>query len=452
MSKTIGNGGRAGEPGPSLKPRTSGGKAPGAEESRRMPRKKVLVSAYACNPSGSLHLHPGEDLTGWRFVEQVSRFHDVWVITHEYNREGIRAAGAGGEERRARFHFLKLPRPLDALYRVEFGQRIYYYLWQIAAWRAARRLHRKIGFDLAQHVTFGNDWIASYIGAFLPVPFIHGPVGGGQRTPRPLLREYTFGGRLSERGRNAAQWIGRRDPVRRRALRRAGAILVCNRETMARIPRKSRGKAVLFPVNGIAREDLGIRFPEARNDGTFRVFMAGRFHRLKGFAIALRAFAAFAGERPGAEMTVVGDGPEEGRLRRLIEDAGVRDRVTLKSWMSRPDLLSAMAASDVFLFPSFRDGGAAVVVEAMASSKPVVCLNSGGPGFHVQPGWGFRIPPGRPDEVVQGLARALSVLAKDRELLRAMGRAARERAEEYYLWDRHGERLLEIYRKILNDD
>jgi len=417
-----------------------------------MTRKKVLVSAYACNPSGSLYLHPGEDLTGWRFVEQISRFHDVWVITHEYNREGIRAAGAGEEGRGVRFHFIKLPPPLGGLYKVEFGQRIYYYLWQVAAWRAARRLHRKIGFDLAHHVTFGNDWIPSYIGAFLPVPFIHGPVGGGQRTPRPLLREYTFSGRLSERGRNFAQWVGRRDPVRRRALKKAVAILVCNKETMARIPKKSRGKTELFPVNGIAREDLGLRSPNGPNGGPFRVFMAGRFHRLKGFAIALRAFAAFARECPGSEMAVVGSGPEEEKLRQIIDTAGIRDRVTMKSWMSRADLLAAMGSSDVFLFPSFRDGGGAVVVEAMACSKPVVCLDSGGPGFHVQPGWGFKIPPARPDKVVEELARALSVLAKDRELLRAMGRAARERAEQFYLWDRQGDRLSEIYRIALHED
>jgi glycosyltransferase involved in cell wall biosynthesis len=222
-------------------------------------------------------------------------------------------------------------------------------------------------------------------------------------------------------------------------------------ETMARIPKKSRGKTVLFPVNGIAREDLGPRPPNGPNGGPFRVFMAGRFHRLKGFAIALRAFAAFARECPGSEMTVVGSGPEEKNLRRIIDAAGVRDRVTMKSWMSRADLLAAMGSSDVFLFPSFRDGGGAVVVEAMACSKPVVCLDSGGPGFHVQPGWGFKIPPARPDKVVEELARALSVLAKDRELLRAMGRAARERAEQFYLWDRHGDRVNEIYREVLHE-
>jgi len=417
-----------------------------------MTRKKVLVSAYACNPSGSLELHPGEDLTGWRFVEQISRFCDVWVVTHEYNREGIRASSEALERRGVRFHFVKLPAFLGGLYKVQFGQRIYYYLWQIAAWRAARRLHRKVGFDLAHHVTFGNDWIPSYIGAFLPVPFVHGPVGGGQRTPRPLLREYTLGGRLSERGRTIAQWVGRRDPVRRLALKKAKAILVCNRETRVRIPRACRGKVVDFPVNGIAREDLAPADLEKGRDGKFRVFMAGRFHRLKGFGLAVRAFASFARDCPGAEMTIVGSGPEETRLQKFIDEAGIRSRVTIKPWMRRAELLAAMGASDVFLFPSFRDGGGAVVVEAMASSTPVICLDSGGPGFHVQPGWGFKISPAPPDAVAEGLVRALKVIAKDRELLRALGRAARERAEDYYLWDRHGERLLQIYRRALNED
>ena len=416
-----------------------------------MKKPRVLLSAYACNPSGSLALHPGEDLTGWRLVEQAGRSNEVWVITHAYNREGVRAGQAAGGAKGVRFRFLELPPPFGLLYKVEFGQRIYYYLWQVAALGVARRLHREAGFDLVHHATFGNDWIASWTGAFLPVPYVHGPVGGGQRTPRPLLREYTAGGRLSEFGRTAAQWVGRRDPVRRLALRKARAILVCNRETRARIPASCRNKVVEFPVNGIARADLAPARTRPAG-GPFRVLMAGRFHRLKGFGLGLRAFAAFARENPEAELTIVGSGPEEGRLRRTVEEAGLGTRVVLAAWMPRAELLAAMAASDVFLFPSFRDGGGAVVVEAMAAGLPVVCLDSGGPGFHVRPGWGFKVAPARPEQVVADLARALKVLAGDRELCQAMGRAARQRAEEYYLWDRHGERLDAIYRKARSGD
>ncbi len=414
-----------------------------------MTKKRILVSAYACNPSGAVHLHPGEDLAGWRFVEQIARFHDVWVITHEYNREGVLAGLAAGGAKGVRFRFLALPPPLGALYKIDFGQRIYYYLWQVAALRAARRLHREVRFDLAHHVTFGNDWIPSWIGAFLPVPFIHGPVGGGQRTPRGLLEEYTFGGRLSELARNAAQWLGRRDPVRRRCLRKAKAILVCNRETRDRIPESRRGKTMYFPVNGVAREDMDPGGPADSGPRPFRVFTAGRFHRLKGFALAVKGFRLFARSFPDSEFVIAGRGPEEAALRRLVAKLGLVEKVRFTGWLPRASLLHEMRLADVFLFPSFRDGGAAVVVEAMAAGKPVIGLDSGGPGLHIQPGWGFKIDPQDPVHVAGEIARALETLHRDPAQRAAMGEAARRRAEEYYLWDRHGDRFLEIYAQAL---
>lgn len=415
-----------------------------------MRKLRVLVSAYACNPLGSPELHPGEDLTGWRLVHQLARFHEVHVLTHAYNRQGIPSPAANTEETETavNFHFISLARPLGLLYKVEFGQRIYYYLWQIRAWREARRLHRRLGFDLAHHVTFGNDWLASFIGAFLDVPFVLGPVGGGQRTPRGLMGEYTVGGRLSERGRNTAQWFGRRDPVRRRCLRRARAILVCNRETRAKIPKAFREKVLYFPVNGVSASDFGTA-PAAGNPGLFRVFMAGRFHRLKGFALAVKGFGLFAERNPDAEFLIIGNGPEEENLKRLIRGLGLGSCVRIAGWLAREDLLREMRASDVMLFPSFRDGGGAVVVEAMASAKPVICLDSGGPGLHIEPAWGFKIEPRDPAFVAAEIARALETLCRDRVLAGRMGEAARRRAEEFYLWDRHGERLAAIYEKAL---
>jgi glycosyltransferase involved in cell wall biosynthesis len=417
-----------------------------------MKKLKVLVSAYACNPLGSPELHPGEDLTGWRLVHQIARFHDVWVLTHSYNSRGISPDAEASDNSGIRFRFVRLPRPLDLLYKIEFGQRIYYYLWQIKAWRKARRLHGEIGFDIAHHVTFGNDWIASYIGAFLPVPFILGPVGGGQRTPRGLLAEYTRGGRLSERGRNAAQWLGRKDPIRRLCLRKAAAILVCNQETRDRIPKSRRSKAIFFPVNGVSSGDIASGTQPVPSSRSFRVLTAGRFHRLKGFALAVRGFHLFSRGFPDAELVIAGNGPEEESLRRLVGELGLGSKVRFTGWLPRAALLREMGRADVFLFPSFRDGGAAVVVEAMAAGKPVIGLDSGGPGFHIQPGWGFKIDPRDPAYVIGEISRALEALKRDPALAAAKGEAARRRVEEYYLWEKHGDRLREIYGRVLGSD
>ncbi len=414
-----------------------------------MTKLRVLVSAYACNPSGSVHLHPGEDLTGWRLVEQLGRFHDLWVIAHGYNKPGVESTRPEATAGSPRFIFVELPAGLKWLYRIEFGQRIYYYLWQIKAWRVARKLHKEFRFDVAHHVTFGNDWIASYIGAFLPVPFVWGPVGGGQRTPKPLRSEYSLYGRFAEDTRNIAQWFGRRDPVRRRAVRRAKALLVCNDETRELVPERFRDKALFFPVNGISENDILPRPVRVREPGAFRVMTAGRLHRLKGFALAVRAFARFASERPDARMLIIGKGPEEERLKRLIGDLGLGDSVTIRDWLPREKVLEEMRSSNVFLFPSFRDGGGAVVVEAMASGLPVICLDSGGPGSHIQEEWGIKIGPADSERVVGEMARALKALRDDEPLRAALGEAARKRAAAYYPWRAHGDRLHEIYRSVV---
>jgi glycosyltransferase involved in cell wall biosynthesis len=379
-------------------------------------------------------------------MEQLARFHDLWVITHRYNEAGITEALAEKLLPNVRFHFVELHRGLKWLYRIEFGQRIYYYLWQIKAWRVARKLHREVRFDAAHHLTFGNDWIPSFIGAFLPVPFLWGPVGGGQRTPKPLLKEYSLYGRFAEFARNCAQGVGRRMRVRKRCLKKARAVLVCNRETRTRMPSKYQDKILYFPVNGIAGEDFVDEAScQIKNGQRFKIITAGRLHRLKGFSLAVEAFGAFAEKHPESEMVIIGEGPEEGGIRGLISRLGLEDKIRILPWLPRREVLANMRSSDVFLFPSFRDGGGAVVVEAMGSGIPVIVLDSGGPGAHVSEAWGIKVVPGSPESVIGGMAAALEKFHKDPTSRQRMGEAGRKRAMEFYAWDRLGERMQDIY-------
>jgi glycosyltransferase involved in cell wall biosynthesis len=251
--------------------------------------------------------------------------------------------------------------------------------------------------------------------------------------------------------RRTAQWGGRHDYVRRRCLRKAKAILVCNKETRAKIPRRSQSKVFYFPVNGMSREDLDLMPASEPTSGTFRILTAGRMHRLKGFALAIKAFARFAAEVPNAEFKIIGMGEEEAALRALAAERGVADKVVFIPWMARPDLLRTMASADVFLFPSYRDGGGAVVVEAMAAGKPVIVLDSGGPGSHIEEGWGVKIAPGEAEVTARAFSDALLALYRDPARRAALGQAARRRVLDFYIYDREGERMQEIYRFALGE-
>ena len=414
-----------------------------------MSRLRVLVSAYACHPLATEESFPGEAILGWNIVRQLCRFHDVTVLTRSYNRDALER---GLKERglEADCRYVTLPGALSPLLDHYLGFSLYYLFWQMKAFGMARRLVRESRFDVFHQVTFANDWMPSFIGAYLPMPFIWGPLGGAHRTPAPLLPELGSRFRRKEMVREALKDFWRATPFRRRGLRRAAAILVCNRETEAALAAVGP-KLRFFPVNGIDAEELPTAPAAGAGPGPgFRVLFAGRLDPIKGLKLGVRAFAKFSASEPRAVFEIIGSGEAEAEVRALIRSLSLEDRIKLIPWMSRDELMRRFGSCDVLLFPSFRDGGGAVVVEAMACAKPVVCLDTGGPAFHVRDAWGIKVPAGDPAAVVDGLAAALARLAANPALRERMGRAGLERVQSYYLWDILGDRLAEIYGEVLS--
>lgn len=413
-----------------------------------MTRRRVLACAFTCSPPGTPGFTGGEDVLGWNLLQQIARFHDVWAITHSEDRASIEEVLDKHPVNGLHFIYIGLPSWLKHLLKFQGGHQLYYYVWQIKAYLAARRLQRSHGFDLFHHITYANDWMVNFIGAFLPIPYIRGPGGGAHRTPKGLEQEYTLGGRLWERVRSWGQWLFRHDPLFLKGQNRAHAILVCNRDSYEKISANWSHKVHLFPVSGVDAKELSLPLLTKQKDRDFKVLTAGSLIRVKGFGLAIKAFSLLTDKYPNSRLTIAGEGPEEPRLRRLIHQSQIDDRVEFLGAVPRPELMSIMASSDALLFPSLRDGGGTVVVEAMSVGKPVVCLDISGPGLHVSESSGIKVTPSTPTETAQNLAAALERLYLDEDLRVSLGEAARERAREYYSWDRLGERLMEIYQSV----
>ena len=414
-----------------------------------MRKLKVLACAFACCPPGTPGFAGGEDVLGWNLPLQIGRRHDVWVLTDGSNRASVRKALADSPAPNIHFQFVDLPRVLHRLTSIQGGIQFYYWLWQIRAYFTARRLHREHRFDLFHHITYANDWMASYTGALLPVTYVRGPGGGAHRTPKGFETEYPSRGRVWEVIRSVGQWLFRTDPLFKKGQNKAKAILLCNRESIEAVPKKWAGKVQNFPVNGISTHDLELTAAPDAPNGEFRVITAGSLLRVKGFGLAIKAFGEFAKDVPSARFTIVGGGPEEPRLRAITQRLALEEVVTITGAMPRDQLLKQISNHDVFLFPSLRDGGGAVIVEAMCAGKPVVCIDSGGPGVHVSAETGVKIAPTSPEQVASEMAAALHRLHQDKDLRESLGNRARQVAERDYHWDRLGDRLMEIYREVL---
>lgn len=396
----------------------------------------------------------GGDLMAWNLVRRIGRVHQLWVLTDARNRNPIEAGLKKEPLPNVQFVFVDLPAWMRLLVRSqEGGIQFVAYLWQWVAYFLARRLHQQVRFDAFHHLTYENDWMASVMGAFLPVPYLRGPGGGAHRTPKTFTRRYPLHERLWERVRVIGQWLFRHDPIFVLGQGRARVILVCNQEALQAIPPRWRHKAQLLPINGVPAAALRSFASEPSSDRKFRVLTAGRLICLKSIDLAIRAFAEFVhrtgSDVYGAEFTIIGDGPELGRLQDLARRLGIEKQVRFEGWKSQEELWSSMRCCDAFIFPSLRDGGGAVVVEAMAAGKPVVCFDFGGPGMHINEDCGFKVPALEPEQAVRDMAAALERLYTDGDLRVRMGRAAHRRAEQVYDWDRIAERVLEVYRAAL---
>jgi glycosyltransferase involved in cell wall biosynthesis len=392
-------------------------------------RLKVLVAAYACEPDkGS---EPG---VGWNMAKQISREHETWVVTKDNNRAPIERALAKHPNPNLHFVYVGLPRWLTFWKKGPRGVRPYYYLWQFAAWLAARRLGREVDFDLAHHVTFVNDATFSFLG-LLPYPYVWGPIGSNTLCPPVLLTGWRsfradrvrYGLRVALRSFDPLYWL---------CAARATLIVGISRETGDRFPLSwlARRKFLVSPAIGV--EEVPYLKKERGVSDRFRVLFVGSLIYLKGPHLAVRAFARFAAAgRADAEFCIVGDGPMRAHLHRLAVELGVADRVHLFGWLDRQTVLEEMANADVFLFPS-AEGGGMVVLEAMAHGLPVVCLDGGGPGEMVCETAGIRIPIGQAHETIAGLATALLTLATDQDLGGRIAIAAAASIRARRLWTR----------------
>ncbi len=398
-------------------------------------RPSILLSSFACAPGrGS---EPG---LGWAVVQAARQLGDVTVITAAANRPVIeRERPPAG----VNWVYVELPRPLQWMAGCGGWHYAYYVFWQLAAFAAARHLCRRNSFDLVHHVTYTASWTLTLMG-YLGLPFIFNG-GGREATPVRFLRAMSRRQAAFEvlRGALLVAWfhLAAAPFVARRA-----------RVIVTSSPPESWGRygprVIRMPMGALGARDL--QRPLAYRGGTdarFRVLLAGVLVGLKGFRLALEAFARLRQSVSDAELWIAGDGPERGFLERRSTELELSTAVRFLGWVPREHMPGVIDSCDVLVHPSLHEQLGYVLLEAMAAGRPALCLARGGP--EVMPGV-VAVPAFSPDQVVQDLAEVLTRLARDPTERARIGMEGRKAVREAYSTEALVHRLDGLYRRAVS--
>ena len=409
-------------------------------------RLRVLMSAYACEPGkGS---EPG---VGWNLAKAMAERHDVWVLTRANNQPVIEAELAERPVSNLHFLYYDLPRWASWWKRGGRGVQAYYYLWQLAAAKVGRSAHAKLDFDIAHHVTFVKYWAPAAAG-FTGIPFVWGPVGGGESMPRTFLKGLSLRSRAYEWARSVARWLGEHDPWVRGTANRARVAIATTPETATKLSKLVRCPVIKMPEVALVPGEFGKssmkRNPDRASDDVTLV-SAGRLLGWKGYHLAISAFARAA--LPDARYVILGDGPEKENLKVLAKELGVQNQVEIVGAVPRSEVLERLGNADIFLHPSLHDSGGWATLEAMAAGLPVICLDIGGPAVQVNSKVGRKIAAINPDQAVDDLSKAMRELALDPDLRGRLGKAARQHVASEFTWESKVDKLSQVYEQVLAD-
>ncbi len=407
------------------------------EESTQM--LNVLLSAYACEPGKG-----SEAGVGWNVAVHMAKFHNVWILTRANNRELIERNLP--ENSNAQFIYYDLPLWARWWKRGARGAQLYYYLWHLFSGRMLKKAYSG-KFDVGHHVTFVRYWVPTCF-AGLGIPYVIGPVGGGEFAPIVFERKFPFKVRCYEWARRFIRFVAAWDPLLRTSIRRASHILSTTEESAQQI-RKLGGQVIsVYPESGVSLKEYEQLTSCAGgvSDEPFVFICSGRLLALKGFDLAIKAF--MRASLDGAKLWILGDGPDRNRLERLAGEAIDAGRIQFLGWQPRTQALETLASAHVLVHPSLHDSGGWVCPEAMALGKPVICLKLGGPGSQVTDEIGIPVEPTGYDETIDALASAMRQLAHDPERCKRMGEAGQQEVAQKYIWENKCAHYASIYEEI----
>jgi len=391
----------------------------------------LLISAYACEP-----LKGSEQGVGWNWVLQMAKHNKLHVITRANNQVPIEANLPQDVAKNITFHYYDTHPIIKGLKNKAKGLYFYYFCWQLGIISLIKKLSKQQTFDYSMHLTMGSIWMPTFL-PFLNIPFVWGPIGGGEGIPKPFLSMLPTKSRFVQTLRYVLKYTVYINPFVFIPSYKAISIITRTNNTKGFIPSIFRNKVKVYLETSMESSVFNHQKDISIKNNKINLIITGRLVPFKNVISVVKALKYISSEY-NYQLTVIGSGPEEKRIKNALVLLNLSNKVKFIKETTRNEVLTALSKSDIYLFPSLREGGSWALMEAMAVGLPVICLNWSGMEIITDDASAIRLPVTNPQQMPKDLASAICKLIDNPSLRNEMGMHGRERIKNVFNWDAKG--------------
>lgn len=386
-------------------------------------KHNILISAFSCLPNRG-----SEQGVGWKWATEAAKTQLVFVLTRTKSKEVI--------EKELRLN------PIDNLFFIYCDsnsrlRKISIYLeyihWQFKAYKFLKKYLKNNHFDYLIHITFGTIFLPIWTHK-LNVPFIWGPVGGGEAVPKEMYKNFVIKDRIPHIIKNILIKTIKFNPFVIKPAKKAIMIITKTNDTKNVFPTRFHNKIDVRLESCINPEQLNeiTSVTASKTNGFINLCFTGRLIAFKNVKLLLDAVIELSKKKIQFQLNIVGEGNQKKFLENYALKHGINNNTIFHGVLNRDETLKLVKECDIYTFPSLREGGTWALMEAMALSKPIICFKHSGMEVLTDSISAIQIEITHYNRMVLDFANAIENLINRPNLMLSLGENAKTRIVNYF--------------------
>lgn len=403
---------------------------------------KILISAYACSPyRGS---EPG---MGWNFVNSISQFNVVHVITEkdEFEKDIKSYLQQNPAVKNIKFHYIR--RNHYPILKKIWPPSYYWFYrkWQQRVYKMALKLDEQENFDIFHQLNMVGFREPGFLWK-INKPFVWGPIGGTGISPWKFLPKLGMKGLFYYGIRNIINIYQIRYHKRpqKAATHFKNALIAATPETSVTI-KKIWGKDSTIMCE-VGEEKNRNFVPSKRTNGEpLKIIWSGIHTPGKNLGLLLDTLRT--ADFP-FELHVLGKGEMTKKWIKKAQKLKIHKFCKWYGWLNKEDAINVMKEGHVFCITSILDLTATVTLEALSYGLPIISLDHCGFSHVINEKCGIKIPVDSPQNATLNFNLALKKLNDDEGYRQSLSKGAINRASDFN-WESKAKQLNLIYHSLV---